>query len=544
MKTMRLFWFIFLLISPNLFAQINWGEYSQSFPQGALDKPETVALILTIPKTNNSFWTTQENSPHFLTLEKDSSFTSIRTSNIVARTTFDNSNAHFFLHGVNKNNAQDYEFRVMEYPSQRELVPWKDIGQFTDEAVIKSAALPQMAYLGGYKTSLGKTLIVDVRKKGAKKMAATNIIAWEKIQPVATSIFTSENLDVFLQKLQYPWARPSSKHTVNYSLDNLQLPANNAHLIFTLNAEIYTKNQVQYQLIHNDKIVRPWGDNEYDNSFIWLKDFLPGRYKIQIRYAVQPQHVTEYAFEVAPHWYQTWWFKTVIASIGMVFVGLGVFIYLLIRQRRRTQQEMDHKQKLQLELRALYAQLNPHFIFNALSSIQGLINHQNLKEANDYLTDFAQLLRETLTQSSQQETSLFQELQTMETYLKLEQLRFGFCYSMEVDTQLEVYAISLPPLLWQPLVENAIKHGISALQEKGVISVLFQQKGEALCLKIRDNGQGFDTKIPTTGFGLKLTKERIALLNQLNPEQPITLEIETLADLGTQVTLTFNHWFV
>lgn len=544
MKTMRLFWFIFLLISPNLIAQINWGEYSQSFPQGALDKPETVALIVTIPKTNNSFWVTQENSPHFLALEKDSSFRQIRASNIVARTTFDDSKAHFFLHGVNKNNAQDFEFRVMEYPSQQLLVPWQNIVQLTDEGVIKSSALPQMAYLGGYKTSLGNALIVDVRKKGAKKIAATSIVAWETIRPAATGIFTSENLDVFLQKLQYPWARPTSKHVVNYSLDNLQLPANNAHLIFTLNAEIYTKNQVQYQLIHNDKIVRPWSDNEYDNSFIWLKDFSSGRYKIQIRYAVQPHHVTEYAFEVAPHWYQTWWFKTVIAGIGMVVVGLGVFIYLLIRQRRRTQQEMAHKQKLQLELKALYAQLNPHFIFNALSSIQGLINRQNLKGANDYLADFAQLLRETLTQTSQEETSLFQELQTMETYLKLEQLRFGFRYSMEVDAQLDVYAISLPPLLWQPLVENAIKHGISVLQEKGVISVLFQQKGEALCLIIRDNGQGFDTKIPTTGFGLKLTKERIALLNQLNHEQPISLTIETTADLGTQVTLTFNHWFV
>lgn len=544
MKTMRLCWFIFLLISPSLFAQINWGEYSQSFPQGALDKPETVALILTIPKTNNSFWVTQENSSHFLALEKDSSFRKIRASNIVARTTFDDSKAHFFLHGVNKENAHDYEFRVTEYPSQRLLVPWQGIVRFTDDALIKSSALPQMAYLGGYKTSLGKALIVDARKKGAKKIAITSIVAWEKIQPTATGIFTSENLDVFLQKLQYPWARPASKPVVNYSLDNLQLPANNAHLIFTLNAEIYTKNQVQYQLIHNDKIVRPWSDNEYDNSFIWLKDFSPGRYKIQIRYAVQPQHVTEYAFEVAPYWYQTWWFKTVIAGIGMVVISLGVFIYLLIRQRRRTQQEMEHKQKLQLELKALYAQLNPHFIFNALSSIQGLINHQNLKGANDYLADFAQLLRETLTQSSQQETSLFQELQTMETYLKLEQLRFGFRYSMEVDTQLDVYATSLPPLLWQPLVENSIKHGISVLQEKGVISVLFQQKGEALCLTIRDNGRGFDTQIPTTGFGLKLTKERIALLNQLNPEQPISLTIETPADLGMQVTLTFNHWFV
>jgi hypothetical protein len=543
MNRIRLFLIFSVLLPNSLFAQINWGDYSQSFPSGALDKPETVALILAIPKNNNSFWAIRENSDHFTALEKDSSFKTIRPSNIVARTTFDTNKAHFFLHGVNKNNADTYEFRITEYPSRKVLIPWQSITQFTDSALIKSAALPQMAYLGGYKTSLGSMLIVDVKKKGQSQIAATCLIAWEAIRPVIAGIYTSDDLDVFLQKLQYPWAQPIAKHKKNYSLDKLLLPATNTNLILVLNADIYAKNQVQYQLIHNND-VRPWVDNEYHNSFIWLKDFSPGQYKIRIRYAVQPQHITEYEFEVTPNWHQSFWFKWVVAGVGVVVIGLLVFIYLLIQQRIKTRQEIANKQKLQLELRALYAQLNPHFVFNALSSIQGLINRHDLKGANEYLSDFARLMRESLAGSSKEEVSLHKELQTMETYLKIEQLRFGFQYTIEVDERMEVYTTNLPSLLWQPLLENAVKHGVAPLQQKGQITVRVEKEKEGLIIQISDNGKGMVVQESIHGFGLKLTRERIALLNQLNQEQPIALAIDSQLSKGTEATLTFNHWFL
>ena len=543
MKTMRLLILLLLGSSP-LFAQITWGDYSQSYLTGALDKPETVALILTIPKTNNSFWAIREHSEHFRTLEKDADFRKNRPSGIVARTTFSSDKGHFFLHGVHPKNAQDYEFRVTDYPSQRVLVPWSAITQFADEAVVKSSTLPPMAYLGGYVTRLGSMIIVDVRKKGKAGIVATSLLAWESIRPTVAGVYTSENLDIFLQKLQYPWAQSSARRSPTYSLDKLQLPANNSNLIFTLNAEIYTKNQIQYQLLRDGTLIRPWQNNEYDNSFIWLKDFLPGHYTIQIRYTVQPQHVAEYHFEIEPHWYQTFWFALIVIGLGALLAGLGVFGYLLVRQRRKTQQEMATKQKLQLELKAIHAQLNPHFIFNALSSIQGLINRHDVQGANEYLSDFARLMRETLTHSSKEEVPLQQELQSMDTYLKLEQLRFGFRYHIDVPKALDVYSTNLPSLLWQPLLENAVKHGVASGQQRGHIEVRFQQQEETLVLTLHDNGKGFVLQETYPGFGLKLTQERITLLNQLHPEQPITLAIDSSPTSGTHVTLTFNHWFV
>ena len=536
--------FLFLIHIPSvLYAQINWGDYSQSFEKGTLDKPQTIGLILAIPRANNSFWSVPSESTLFKDFRKDTSFKHPGSADMLARTTFDTARAQFFLHGVGKNNAALFQFRVREYPSHKVITAWKPITQFTDSSVIKSAGLPQMAYLGGYKTSLGNMLILDVKEIGTQSIIATSMVAWESIKPAVSSIYTSEDLDVFLQKLQYPWAKSTSAIPSRYSLKNLRLPATNSNLIFALNADIYEKNQVQYQLIRNDRVTRPWHNNEYDNSFIWLKDLSPGKYRILIRYAVQPQHIAEYPFEVEPFWYQSFWFRLVVVGLVATILGLALFIDLLIKQRRKTSREIVKKQRLQLELKALYAQLNPHFIFNALSSIQGLINQQDIQGANTYLSDFARLMRESLDSGSKEETPLQKELQTMDTYLKLEQLRFGFRYNIHVDKQIDRYATSLPSLLWQPLLENAVKHGVSHLQQAGQIAVRFEKTDNTLIIKVTDNGKGGVMHESKNGFGLKLTRDRIRLLNELNNEQPISLEFNERLTSGLEVTLTFNHWF-
>lgn len=447
------------------------------------------------------------------------------------------------MHGMNKNNAGLYQFRVMEYPGQKIIVPWKTISQFTDSSLIRKSGLPQMAYLGGYKAPLGKMLIVDVKKIGQRSMVATSLVAWESIRPAVSSIYTSADLDIFLQKLQYPWAKSRAPAPAQYSLNNLKLPATNNNLIFVLNANILKKDQVQYELIRNNKVIRPWHDNEYDNSFIWLKDFSPGQYLIRMRYTVQPQHVAEYNFDVEPFWYQSFWFRALVFCAVAATICFFLFVYLLIRQRSKTRQESSNKQKLQLELKTLYAQLNPHFVFNALSSIQGLINSHNLKGANEYLSDFALLMRKSLMNSNKEEMSLHQELQTMKTYLKLEQLRFGFHYSIHVDDDIDLSTTSLPALLWQPLLENAVKHGVATLQQNGRITIRFDKVDNTLLINITDNGKGMRSDESNGGFGLKLTRDRIKLLNELNSEQPITFAFNKLTS-GTGLTLTFTNWFL
>lgn len=542
MKNISLY-LLLLLVSRTAFGQIDWEAYSQSFPRGATQDPKTVALVLAIPKNNNSFWTLDASSPHFFALVKDTAFQRIRSDNLLARTTFDTARAQFFLHGVNPENANNYQFRVVEYPTNRILVPWQRIDRFTDSVFIKRSGLPRMAYLGGYKAPLGHSLIVDVRKIDADRMIGTSLVTWVPIKPVIANIYTSDNLDAFLRKLQYPWAKELDQSRVSPPAVPLTLPFSNTNLILLLAATIYQKDQVQYELVRNGQVMTPWRNNEYDNSFIWLKGYEPGTYQLNIRYAVQPQHITKFHFEVEPAWYQSTGFKIMIGVFLATCLGAFLFLMLYIQQKQKSRQELANKMKLQLELKAIYAQLNPHFVFNALSSIQGLINKQDIQGANNYLSDFARLMRESLTNSNREDVPLQEEIQGLATYLKLEQLRFGFTYQITLDESINRYETSIPALLLQPLVENAVKHGVSALGEAGLVEVRFDKTGDSMVVRIIDNGKGLLVGASTGGFGIKLTRDRINLLNELNREQPIYFDLASRLPAGTEIILRFNHWF-
>jgi len=316
------------------------------------------------------------------------------------------------------------------------------------------------------------------------------------------------------------------------------------NLIFYLSSEIYKKEQLEYTLIKNGETLIAWKSNDFDNDFVWLTNLKPGEYLLKMRYAAQRQHITEYPFLVKTPWFQSGWLKLA----GIILLGmLGGFFYVLLlnsRHRRKTEQELFKKTRLQLELKAIYAQLNPHFIFNALSSIQGLINKQDVKGANSYLSDFAGLLRESLNNSNKEQIAIKQEVVALETYLKLEQLRFGFKYAIHVAKNINVYETEIPSLLLQPLVENAVKHGVSGLQEKGIISINFIREQNDMVVSVADNGDGFSPAGNANGFGLKLTRDRIKLLNDFTDGQTISFEIGANIPAGTVAGLIFKNWFL
>jgi two-component system, LytTR family, sensor kinase len=128
----------------------------------------------------------------------------------------------------------------------------------------------------------------------------------------------------------------------------------------------------------------------------------------------------------------------------------------------------------------------------------------------------------------------------LNSYLKLEQLRFGFLYHISVAEDLDTRGLEIPSLFLQPAVENAVKHGVSGLQEKGTINVRFFRIDADLFAEIRDNGGGFHPP-PAMGYGLKLTKERVDLLNQLFKGKEISQKIESSPE-GTLVQFIFSGW--
>ena len=221
--------------------------------------------------------------------------------------------------------------------------------------------------------------------------------------------------------------------------------------------------------------------------------------------------------------------------ILLILLGLIVFANWGNRMKR----QREAAQKTNLELQSIQAQLNPHFVFNALGSVQGLINKNEVEKANTYLTDFSKLLRSSLNNSGKEMVPLSVELHTLDSYVKLEQLRFNFEYERVVDDYIETSQVEIPSLLIQPLVENAIKHGISSLGENGRLTILFQKEKVDLVVEIRDNGKGFDSNLPSGGKGITLTKERIKLLNK--QKHKIVLNFGEVEGGGSIARIIFKH---
>jgi len=219
------------------------------------------------------------------------------------------------------------------------------------------------------------------------------------------------------------------------------------------------------------------------------------------------------------------WFIAI--AILLSTIALFILIFYLYRTRRKKEllMQQEETEKGMLELKAIRSQLNPHFIFNSLSSIQGLINSNQTDAANFYLSEFSNLMRNALVESDKIYYPLEKEIKILETYLKIEQLRFQFEYKITIDEAIKTNEIEIPSLLLQPLVENAVKHGVSGLGEKGEININFSIQDHSLLAQIKDNGNGFGDKIKKEGFGLKLTNERITLLNKMHKEQKIDKKI-------------------
>lgn len=229
---------------------------------------------------------------------------------------------------------------------------------------------------------------------------------------------------------------------------------------------------------------------------------------------------------------------TVYSFLLGLLLCLGIaatVLYLRFGHIKRT------RQLAELRLKALRSQMNPHFLFNALGSIQSMIVRGNNDTANRYLTDFSKLLRDVLDSSEKQLVPLSDELTRIRLYLQLEQLRTPFETSITVDPSVDQGLEEIPGMLLQPIVENAVIHGIIP-QGGGKIEIHIYKKGNTLYCEIADNGKGFETRPEHSGrFGLKNTEQRLRLLNkQYDARIGIQLKnrIETEKQSGCRVILS------
>ena len=209
--------------------------------------------------------------------------------------------------------------------------------------------------------------------------------------------------------------------------------------------------------------------------------------------------------------------------LGTLLIAAIICIAYYFRTKEKQKKERNRRHIRELELRAIRSQMNPHFIFNALSSIQNLINRSASQEANEYLIDFSRLLRKVLATSEKKLVPLSDEIEQLQLYLKLEQLRFPFSYSLTVDKNIEPDAIEIPGMLIQPFVENAVKHGI-APRGTGEIIIRLSLQDQLLTIDIIDDGPGIETEAEG-GFGIRAISNEFEILKDLyNTEIGITIE--------------------
>ena len=281
---------------------------------------------------------------------------------------------------------------------------------------------------------------------------------------------------------------------------------------------------------------------------IALSNLASGTYEVAVKYlneeGLWSAPKTLCSFSIAPPFWATWYFIT-----GMVLLLLAIaFLLFRLRLRQLTRRHSLQKKMNQLEQKALRAQMNPHFIFNALNSIQSFLLYEENDKAEKYLLQFASLIRETLNNSRESYISIASEMRILEKYLDLERMRFKqkFVYSIHSELTQEELHYGVPPMLIQPYVENAVLHGFPRIETGGQIEIRFiALQNSRLTCTVTDNGIGRKASARQSrgdhkSFGTTITAERLNAFQEKYGDhfsiEIVDHEKDELA-LGTEVIL-------
>jgi ligand-binding sensor domain-containing protein len=374
-------------------------------------------------------------------------------------------------------------------------------------------------------------------------------VNWTQNTMVAPEIWL-DDVDLFYETLQ--------DGDYNYALSKwntiTQPPIfkyNKNHLSFRLSGiNLSDPNQVLYRwkLEGNDEDWAPLSkrsDATYSN-------LSPGNYTFL--YQAQNQDgkssaVKKWSFTIKTPYWKTWWFYTLVSVfiIGIILLSIRFYIRRIKEAEKVEREKLAfEKDLIELEQKALRLQMNPHFMYNALNSIQGLVASQQHTQARTYLQKFARLMRLTLQNSRADFISLEDEIESLKNYLDLEQLtqKKAFQYTFAISPNMNVGDVLIPPMMLQPFLENAVKHGVADMGELGLIKINFDiDQNNILTCTIADNGIGREEAGKKTknrgksheSTAIQVTKERLAILNRESPGN--SLIINDLSQ-GTAVIIT------
>lgn len=338
-----------------------------------------------------------------------------------------------------------------------------------------------------------------------------------------------------INKFKFQW--------LNYASNEIVLPYDKNTISITFepqNAQYPDKLQYRYRVM----------GLQNSNWSKWIKDkninltYLPnGSFKIRLETkdlflgTVSSNDILKIV--ITPPFWKTWWF--LLSSFALV--SIGIYLIYLNRIRRIKSEEQSkseiHKRLVETKMEALQSQMNPHFIFNAMNSIQNFIIDNNTDDALMYMGEFSKIIRQTLHNSSKQRIILAEEIEYLKSYITLENMRFQNQVTIEfsIDTELDLFEIDIPPMLIQPFVENVFVHAFDSHSVHSKLILSFKQKDNFLFCQIVDNGKGMisgNLNKLHTSKGIDLAKERIALF-QVENSNPI--EIFSILNEGTTIVI-------
>lgn len=327
------------------------------------------------------------------------------------------------------------------------------------------------------------------------------------------------------------------KITLKYFQNNLRISFSAPEFIFPERIEY------AYQLSGFED---DWQYASYFKREVSYTRLRPGSYTFKLKAQMQGGNwnvePVEYEIIVLEAWWQTNLFK-----IGMFMLILATIILVFRLRiqsiRRKERQKGKHeKELLELEAKALRAQMNPHFIFNCLNSIKTLMQENQNEKGVTYLITFSKLIRTLLNNADKKEISLYDEVETCKLYLQLEAMRFDakFSYSVTIDTGIDLKSIVVPALLVQPFIENAIWHGIMPKAGEGNVLFNVSKKNDSIEISVEDDGIGRVASMqnkPASNIGhqskgVNLTQARLELDNLLQQRQVTLVTIDKTDENG------------
>ncbi|MCF6181611.1 histidine kinase [Lutibacter sp.] len=410
----------------------------------------------------------------------------------------------------------------------------------TNEGVfkyIKSATGYKLTKKFDVNNGLPSNTINDILIKKNKIFASTNngIAILPKNQKSPSQFIT-----IYIDKAFYNKNKITNKKAVfKYKKDN-----NATFSISSINYDENNKNfSYQYKL---NPVQKKWITTKSNN--LNFTDLPPNKYKLSVTSHGVTNSIN---FKILPLWYQTNIAKIIFV---LLFLALTTGIILMIRKKELNKQLKKlntQKQLSEFELHALRSQMNPHFVFNSLNAIQYFITKNDIELSEKYLVKFSRLIRKFFDFSRTKFISLEQEVSLLKNYLEIEKMRFGeqFNFQFNIDENLNLSEEKIPSMLLQPIVENAVNHGLFHNEGNGLIKIDFLKNEDLLIVQISDNGVGLKKAQEIKENSIKthisksnsILKDRISLLNQ-SKEWFIIYSINELKNSnGTIVKLTFKH---